>query len=214
MSAYLYVDFVNVQCEEPSPAPWGHLEPCSASARRAGRLAASLRVAEGHLLRPASAGSSLSIYHLHVQLIRRSQGRSSVASAAYRSANRLYDQRLGRIHSYLAKAGVVYPEVLAPVGAPAWARERRTLLNRVEACERRCDAQVARDVRVALPVELSVDAQVALVRRFAGGQFTRRGMVADVAIHHDNPHAHIGLTLRPLDGGSFGAKARSWTAGC
>ena len=89
--------------------------------------------------------------------------------------------------SYVAKVGVVYREVLAPAGAPAWARERGTLWNMVEACERRQDAQVAREVRVALPAELSVDAQMRLVRCFAGEQFTRRGMVADVAIHHDNP---------------------------
>jgi Ti-type conjugative transfer relaxase TraA len=164
---------------------------------------------------PQRTEPSLSIYHLHAQLIRRSQGRSAVASAAYRSAQRLYDERLGRTHSYVAKEGVVYRDVLIPEGAPAWSRDRGTLWNAVEASETRRDAQVAREVRVALPVELSVDGQIALIRTFAREQFTCRGMVADVAIHHDNPanpHAHIGLTLRPLTESGFGPKARAWNS--
>ena len=138
-----------------------------------------------------------------------------MASAAYRSAERLYDARLGRTHSYVSKEGVVYRDVLVPEGAPAWARDRGTLWNAVEASETRRDAQVAREVRVALPVELSVDAQVALIRTFVSEQFTCRGMVADVAIHHDNPanpHAHIGLTLRLLTESGFGPKARAWNS--
>ena len=216
LSARLYVDFVNAQCEKPLLAPRRHLAAYSASARRAGRLPAPLRAAQYQAAGyPRRTEPPLSIYHLHAQLIRRSQGRSAVASAAYRSAERLYDARLGRTHSYVSKEGVVYCDVLVPEGAAAWARDRGTLWNAVEASETRRDAQVAREVRVALPVELSVDAQVALIRTFVSEHFTCRGMVADVAIHHDNlanPHAHIGLTLRSLTESGFGPKARAWNS--
>ncbi len=60
----------------------------------------------------------MAIYHFSAKVIGRSAGRSAVASAAYRAAERLHDERLDRDHGYSAKAGVVHSEILLPEGAP------------------------------------------------------------------------------------------------
>jgi Ti-type conjugative transfer relaxase TraA len=154
----------------------------------------------------------VAIYHLHAKFIQRSAGGSSVAAAAYRSAERLVDQRTGLIHDFQMKVGVVHREILAPPDAPEWAFDRSDLWNAAEQAERRCDGQTGREVRVALPCELSLDDQVDLVRGFCRDHFTSRGLVVDVAIHHDNvdnPHAHIGLTTRPIGPEGFGKKDRT-----
>ena len=159
----------------------------------------------------------LAIYHLRASVISRSQGRSATAAAAYRVAERITDRRTGLVFDYAAKGGVDHTEILAPDHAPSWARDRSELWNRVEEAERRKDSQVAREVRVALPSELSHDERVELVRGFAREQFVDRGMVADVALHapgragdERNHHAHILLTTRALDAEGFGAKERGW----
>jgi hypothetical protein len=167
----------------------------------------------------------LAIYHLRVSVISRSQGRSATAAAAYRVAERIADRRTGLVFDYAAKAGVEHAEILAPSHAPDWVSDRSELWNRVEEAERRKDSRVAREVRVALPSELSHAERVELVRGFAQAQFVDRGMVADVAIHapgregdERNHHAHILLTTRevatsgedgtPSDG--FGRKVADW----
>ena len=94
----------------------------------------------------------MAIYHLSVKVIQRSAGRSAVAAAAYRSASRLHDERLGRDHDFRAKAGVVHSEILLPEGAPERWRDRETLWNEVEARERRHDAQLAREVEISRPL--------------------------------------------------------------
>ena len=159
----------------------------------------------------------MAIYHLRASVISRSQGRSATAAIAYRSAERIADRRTGLVFDYAAKAGVEHTEILAPADAPDWVRDRSELWNRVEEAERRKDSQVAREVRVALPSELSHDERVELVRAFAREQFVDRGMVADVALHapgregdERNHHAHILLTTRALDAEGFGAKERDW----
>ena len=97
----------------------------------------------------------MAIYHLHVKVIGRKAGSSAVASAAYRSASRLHDERLGRDQDFTAKRGVVHSEVLLPENAPeAWSN-REWLLNDVEAFEIRKDAQLAREVEFAIPRELT-----------------------------------------------------------
>ena len=104
-------------------------------------------------------------------------------------------------------------EILTPRGSPAWAQDRARLWNAVEAAERRKDAQVAREVRVAIPRELSADDRRALVRDYAQRSFVDRGMVADIAFHGgqgENPHAHIMLTTRTLTPEGFGNKNRQW----
>ena len=166
----------------------------------------------------------VAIYHLSAKIISRGTGRSIVAAAAYRAAERLQDERLGRAHDFTAKTGVVHREVLLPEGAPAAWSDRSALWNAVEAAERRRDAQLAREVEVALPRELSRAEGIALARDFAQREFVARGMVADVCVHwppgadgEAKPHAHILLTMRRVEPGQatgepgrFGAKAREW----
>jgi Ti-type conjugative transfer relaxase TraA len=184
----------------------------------------------------------MAIYHLTVKLVRRHQARpdpgdpsgarvrhgairSVVAAAAYRAGEALHDERIGRTHNFLAKAGVVHSEVLLPEGAPARWRDRATLWNEVERVEHRTDAQLAREIELSLPRELSEAGAIQLARDFALQAFVRRGMVADVAVHigraadgSAQPHAHILLTMRRVvpgpaghpDDGRFGLKERAW----
>jgi Ti-type conjugative transfer relaxase TraA len=155
----------------------------------------------------------MAIYHLSAKVISRAAGQSVVASAAYRSAERLHDRRLDQSFDYEAKRGVAHVEILAPEGAPAWATDRQALWNAVEAVERRKDAQLAREIEIALPVELDLDQQIELTRAFAREAFLSHGMVVDLAIHTDNPenpHAHLLLTTREITPEGFGAKRRDW----
>ena len=152
-------------------------------------------------------------------MISRSQGRSATAAIAYRVAERIEDRRTGLVFDYAAKSGVDHTEILAPDHAPDWVRDRSELWNRVEESETRKNSQVAREVRVALPAELTHDERVALVRDFAQAQFVDRGMVADIALHapgregdERNHHAHILLTTREIDAEGFTTKNRDWNA--
>ena len=156
-------------------------------------------------------------------MISRSQGRSATAAIAYRVAERIEDRRTGLVFDYAARGGVDHTEILAPDHAPDWVRDRSELWNRVEESETRKNSQVAREVRVALPDELTHAERVALVREFVRSQFVDRGMVADIALHapgregdERNHHAHILLTTREIDaegsvpGGGFTTKNRDW----
>ncbi|RWE78111.1 Ti-type conjugative transfer relaxase TraA [Mesorhizobium sp.] len=159
----------------------------------------------------------MAIYHLHVKVIGRKTGSSAVASAAYRSASRLRDERIERTHDFSAKRGVVHSEVMLPDNAPdAWS-DRERLWNDVEAFEVRKDAQLAREVEFALPRELSQAQGIELARDFVQAEFVSRGMVADLNVHWDRaedgslkPHAHVMLTMRSVDEKDFGAKVRDW----
>lgn len=156
----------------------------------------------------------MAIYHCSVKVISRSKGRSATGAAAYRAGERIEDRRTGLAHDYTRKHGVDHSEILAPDGAPAWVYDRAELWNRVEEGERRKDSQVAREVEIALPRELDAEQQRELATDYARDQFVSRGMVADVCLHHqdgDNPHAHIMLTMRELDGDGFASrKNRDW----
>ncbi|MDE2882612.1 MAG: MobA/MobL family protein [Gemmatimonadetes bacterium] len=155
----------------------------------------------------------MAIFHLAVKVHARSTGASAVAAAAYRSQERLVDERTGETHDYSRRGDVDSAEIHVPANAPEWARDRSQLWNAVEASERRKDAQVAREVVMALPVELSGEQRRELVRGFVAQEFTGRGMVADVAYHDGggkNPHAHILLTTRQIGPDGFGAKDRTW----
>ena len=160
----------------------------------------------------------MAIYHLRATMISRSQGRSATAAAAYRVAERIEDRRTGLTFDYAARGGVDHTEILAPDHAPDWVRDRSELWNRVEESETRKNSQVAREVRVALPDELTHAQRVALVRDYAQAQFVDRGMVADIALHapgregdERNHHAHILLTTREVDAeGGFTTKNRDW----
>lgn len=155
----------------------------------------------------------MAIYHFSVKIVSRKEGRSVVGAAAYRAADQLHDQRIGQTFDYTRKGGVVYTEILAPTEAPSWIQDRAALWNAVEKVESRKDAQLARDIEIGLPVELTKQQQVELLRDFAQRAFVSRGMVADVALHRDNlenPHAHLLLSTRQLTPEGFGAKRRDW----
>jgi hypothetical protein len=155
----------------------------------------------------------MAIYHLSAKIISRSTGRSATGAAAYRSGSEIVDERTGLVHNYTRKGGVDGTALMAPAGAPEWATDRARLWNEVEQIEKRKDAQVAREIVVAIPRELSREQMAELVTGFAQDQFVKKGMVADVAFHHldsENPHAHIMLTTRSIGPDGFGQKAREW----
>jgi hypothetical protein len=161
----------------------------------------------------------MAIYHFDASVISRSKGRSATAASAYRTAEVIKDHRTGEVHDYTRKSGVLHTEIIAPDNAPAWVHDRSSLWNAVEDAERRRDAQVAREVRVALPSELTTEQNADLVRAFVQEQFVARGMIADVALHapgregdQRNHHAHIMLTTREIGPEGFGAKERDWNA--
>ena len=164
----------------------------------------------------------MAIYHFSAKVISRAVGSSAVAAAAYRSAERLHDERLGRSHDFSNKAGVVHSEVLLPEGADEQWRDRERLWNDVEAAEVRKDAQLAREIEFAIPREMTEGQGIDLARDFVQTEFVERGMIADLNVHWDigadglaKPHAHVMLTLREVrigeDGSAeFGAKVRDW----
>ena len=161
----------------------------------------------------------MAIYHFSAKVISRANGSSAVASAAYRSASELHDERLGRAHDFSNKAGVVHSEVLLPEGGPDRLSDRATLWNEVEAGEKRKDAQLAREVEFAIPREMSQAQGVQLARDFVETQFVKRGMVADLNVHWDmgkdgqsKPHAHVMLSMREVGPDGFGKKVREWNA--
>ena len=162
----------------------------------------------------------MAIFHLRAKVIQRAKGQSAVKSAAYRHGQRLYDERLHRAFAY-KKPDVVHSAILAPEGAPEWVHSRYELWNRAELAETRCNAQTAREIEVTLPRELKPEERIALIHSFIRDQFVSRGMVADIAIHvptgadgQEQPHAHVMLTMRRLDGttpsGFAKTKARDW----
>ena len=161
----------------------------------------------------------MAIYHLHVKVIGRKAGSSALASAAYRSASRLRDDRLERSHDFSNKRGVVHSEVMLPEDAPEQWRDRERLWNDVEAFEVRKDAQLAREVEFALPREMTQAQGIELARDFVQSEFVDQGMIADLNVHWDmaedgtpKPHAHVMLTMRSVDEDGFGPKVRDWNA--
>ena len=159
----------------------------------------------------------MAIYHLSAKIISRANGSSALASAAYRSAGRLYDERLDRHHDFSSKSGVVHSEVMLPDNAPEEFREREKLWNAVEAAEKRKDAQLAREIEFAIPRELDKAEGIELARDFVEKEFVSQGMIADLNIHWEigtdgepKPHAHVMLTMREVDEHGFGAKVRDW----
>jgi ATP-dependent exoDNAse (exonuclease V) alpha subunit len=159
----------------------------------------------------------MAIYHFSAKVISRANGSSAAASAAYRSAERLHDERLDRDHDFTNKAGVVHSEVMLPDGAPERLGDRSTLWNEVEATELRKDAQLSREVEFAVPRELNQQQGIDLARDFVQSEFVDRGMIADLNVHWDmgadgmvKPHAHVMLTMREVGEDGFGEKVRDW----
>jgi len=159
----------------------------------------------------------MAIYHLHVKVIGRKAGSSAVASAAYRSASRLRDERIERVQDFSNKRGVVHSEIMLPEGAPEHLGDRERLWNDVEAFEVRKDAQLAREVEFAIPREMTQAQGIELARDFVQSEFVDQGMIADINVHWDfaedgspKPHAHVMLTMRSVDENGFGPKVRDW----
>ena len=156
--------------------------------------------------------TNMAIFHMSFSNISAGKGRSAIASAAYRSGEKLFDDKEGRSYFY---ARSVMPEsfILTPKNAPKWANDRQKLWNEVEKKDRKANSRYAKEFNVALPVELTNEEQKALITKFVQETFVDKGMVADVAIHRDheeNPHAHVMLTNRPFNpDGSWGLKSKT-----
>ena len=154
----------------------------------------------------------MAIYHCTCKIISRGKGRSAVGSAAYRSGEKLINEYDGMEHDYRKKSGVVYSEIMLCENAPKEYQDRSTLWNEVEKIEKGSKARLAREYEVALPVEMTREEQINLVRNFVKDNFVDKGMCADFAIHDKedgNPHAHIMLTTRPIEkDGSWGTKQK------
>lgn len=144
----------------------------------------------------------MAIYHLEAKVISRGVGRSAVAAAAYMSCSQILNDYDGVQHDYTRKQGLVWQQVFLPDHAPQEWRDRALLWNAVEENEKTKDSRLAREFVVALPIELNKDQWQRLLTKFIQEQFVADGMCADAAIHDTdghNPHAHIMLTVRPLD---------------
>ena len=154
----------------------------------------------------------IAIYHWNVGIVSRGKGKSVVAAAAYRSGEKLTNEWDGMTHDYTRKGGVVHTEIMLPPHALPSFSDRSTLWNSVELYEKAGNAQLAREIDAALPIELSREEQIRLVREYCSSQFVSRGMCVDFAIHDTdsgNPHCHIMLTMRPLDErGAWAAKSK------
>lgn len=146
----------------------------------------------------------MAIYHLEAKVVSRGTGRSAVAASAYLSCSKILNDYDGVLHDYTRKKGLVWQEVFLPEFAPSEWKERGVLWNAVEENEKTKDSRLAREFVVALPIELSKAQWEKLLSDFISDTFVADGMCADVAIHDPsppghNPHAHIMLTVRPLD---------------
>lgn len=153
----------------------------------------------------------MAIYHLSVKPVQRSHGRSATGAAAYRSGERIEDQRTGEVHDYTKKQGVEHSEIITPNKEII---DRGRLWNLAELAEKRKDGTPAREYEVALPEELSPEQRLTLVRDFGQALAGWHGCAVDLAIHapgrngdHRNHHAHIMCTTRRFEfGGALGSK--------
>lgn len=152
----------------------------------------------------------MAIYHLSAKCIQRSKGRSATAAAAYRSGERIRDEREGLTHDYRRRSGVEHTEIITPTGESV---ERAKLWNLAEAAEQRKDGTTAKEFEVALPDELTPVERCELVRDFAKYIAKAQGCAVDIAIHAPgkgdsrNHHAHFLCTTREFErGGTLGNK--------
>lgn len=157
---------------------------------------------------------TIAIYHCSIKIISRGKGKSAVAAAAYRSGEKLTNDYDGTTHDFTRKGSVVHTEILLPDNATREYADRSTLWNAVEAVEKSKNAQLSREIEIALPNELSEAECIELAREFAQKTFVDKGMCADVCIHNPNReqkniHAHIMLTMRPFnEDGTWGDKQK------
>ncbi|EGQ6875962.1 MobA/MobL family protein [Escherichia coli] len=156
----------------------------------------------------------MAIFHLDFKIVKRSEGMTSVAKAAYHARTRITDDRIGETFDFSHRTDLHGHIILAPVSAPAHIVESSSALwNEVERVERQNNGQTARYFDVAIPVELSNDDKKKLVAEYCQKNFVDKGMIADIAFHDlngKNPHAHVMLTLKTITAAGFGKKDRSW----
>lgn len=156
----------------------------------------------------------MAIFHLDFKIVKRSEGMTSVAKAAYHARTRITDDRIGQVFDFSHRTDLHGHIILAPVSAPAHIIESSSALwNEVERVERQNNGQTARYFDVAIPVELSNDDKKKLVAEYCQKNFVDKGMIADIAFHDldgKNPHAHVMLTLKTIGPDGFGKKDRSW----
>ena len=155
---------------------------------------------------------TMAIYHLCIKIISRGKGKSAVAASAYRSGEKIKNEYDGIVHDFTRKGGIAHTEILLPQNAPQEFSDRGTLWNSVEKIEKSKNSQLAREIEIALPKELNREKQIELVREYVKENFVKVGMCADIALHDKNdgnPHAHILLTMRPLnEDKTWGAKSK------
>lgn len=155
----------------------------------------------------------MAIYHLSIKIIGRSGGRSAVAAAAYRAGERLTNEETGLTHDFTHKSEVAYSEILLPENAPSRLYDRSTLWNEVQREENTGNAQFAREIEVALPLEIRYEDKIKCVHDYVQKNFVDEGMIADWSLHdkEDNPHAHILLSVRSFDeNGQWNNKKKSF----
>lgn len=157
----------------------------------------------------------MALYHFHVDQVKRSEGRSAVASAAYRAGEKLHNLWDGETHDYTKKGGVVFTEIMLPPNVPEHFSDRSTLWNDLEQFEKRGDAQLAYSFDIAMQNEFTLEENIEFARQFVREQFLSAGMIVDFAFHlpgkdeNDipNPHFHVLVPIRPLnEDGTWGAK--------
>lgn len=156
----------------------------------------------------------MAICHFSYKMFTRSKGHSAVSKAAYRAAEKLLDIRLEKTFDYTNKNDLLYKEIILAKNAAERFLDRETLWNEVEAVEKRKDSQLAREIEVSLPKELTEEENIKLAREFVKDKFVSIGMIADLCIHRghgrDQPHAHIMLTTREVSEEGFGQKVVEW----
>ena len=154
------------------------------------------------------------IFHFTMKVHGRSEGTCAVRLAAYRAGERIRSTLTGRTHTYTRKTEVEWKQIFTPPGAPDWMRDRSSLWNAADLSETRKDAQLAREIEIALPLALDRTGQVDLLREWIVDELVERGMVADACLHAKagNPHCHILMTLRAVTGDGFGLKERAWNS--
>ena len=161
----------------------------------------------------------MAIYFLNIKTFGRAGGSSAASAAAYRAGERIRDERTGKTYDHSERQDVMHKEIILPSKFAdddmSWATDRSSLWNLAESAEARKNARVAREYLVALPVELSPQQRVGLVKGFSQELSDRYGFAVDVAIHAPrefpgsdprNFHAHLLTTTREVTTEGLGAK--------
>lgn len=155
----------------------------------------------------------MAIFHMEIKNIGRSEGRSAIAAAAYRSGSVLVDEITGEVHNYSKKQGVDRTEIIAPDGAPFWVSDRSVLWNAVQEQNVRRNGRYCKEINIAIPRSISDEAKITLIREFVTQEIVNRfGLVCDVCWHDldsHNPHVHLMIPLRVAESEGFGARVKA-----